>query len=190
MRCARTRALATFSAGRICNPNRHGHVRYHTLHKLGVAARIAPVSRAIRKLIPMHGGGATMILPEGAESTLTENAASPFLAEPAHNHPACACPGCQQPIHQELIKSRARLPSTTKPPLRIGNWRAALEVGFVSPSLPTGPYCAAASLRRAHFPREARAPDTFSVYCSTENAVYTLTENDSQKSPSNRDSQN
>ena len=84
MRCARTRALATFSAGRICNPNRHGHVRYHTLHKLGVAARIAPVSRAIRKVIPMHGGGATMILPEGAESTLTENAASPFLAEPAH----------------------------------------------------------------------------------------------------------
>ena len=32
----------------------------------------------------MHGCGATMILPEGAESTLTENAASPFLAEPAH----------------------------------------------------------------------------------------------------------
>src|SRR5271157_3769312 len=28
--------------------------------------------------------GATMILPEGAESTLTENAASPFPAEPAH----------------------------------------------------------------------------------------------------------
>ena len=26
-----------------------------------------------------------MILPEGAESTLTENAASPFLAEPAHH---------------------------------------------------------------------------------------------------------
>ena len=30
-----------------------------------------------------------MVLPEGAESTLTENAASPFLAEPAHifEHP-------------------------------------------------------------------------------------------------------
>ena len=34
----------------------------------------------------MHGGGATMILPEGAESTLTEDAASPFLAEPAQYH--------------------------------------------------------------------------------------------------------
>ena len=33
----------------------------------------------------------------------------------------------------------------------------------------------AASLRRAHFPKEAGALDTFSVYCSTENAVYTLT---------------
>jgi hypothetical protein len=33
----------------------------------------------------------------------------------------------------------------------------------------------AASLRRAHFPKEAGALGTFSVYCSTENAVYTLT---------------
>jgi hypothetical protein len=39
----------------------------------------------------MHGGGPTMILPEGAESTLTENAASPFLAEPAHGDLVFAC---------------------------------------------------------------------------------------------------
>jgi hypothetical protein len=30
-------------------------------------------------------GGATMILPAGAESTLAENAASPLPAEPAHS---------------------------------------------------------------------------------------------------------
>jgi hypothetical protein len=35
----------------------------------------------------------------------------------------------------------------------------------------------AASLRRAHFPKEAGASGTFSVYCSTEKAVYTLTVN-------------
>src|SRR5579864_6673896 len=33
----------------------------------------------------------------------------------------------------------------------------------------------AASRRRAHFPKEPGALNTFSVYCSTENAVYTLT---------------
>ena len=33
----------------------------------------------------------------------------------------------------------------------------------------------AASLRRAHFLKDAGALDTFSVYCSTENRVYTLT---------------
>src|SRR5580704_2748459 len=35
----------------------------------------------------------------------------------------------------------------------------------------------AASLRRAHFPKEAGASGTLSVYCSTEKAVYTLTVN-------------
>jgi hypothetical protein len=39
-----------------------------------------------------------MILPKGAESTLTENAASPFLAEPAQRPPpAAAC------LHSEYL---------------------------------------------------------------------------------------
>jgi hypothetical protein len=32
-------------------------------------------------------------------------------------------------------------------------------------------------LRRTHFPKEVGASGTFSVYCSTEQAVYTLTVN-------------
>jgi hypothetical protein len=35
----------------------------------------------------------------------------------------------------------------------------------------------AASLGRGHFPKEAGASARFSVYCSTEKAVYTLTVN-------------
>jgi hypothetical protein len=47
-----------------------------------------------------------------------------------------------------------------------------------SPFLPTGPYCDGCEpATRAHFKKEAGSSGTFSVYYSTEKAVYPLTVN-------------